>query len=71
MSLFFIAFICLSILFFIFLWRYLKTNIYETRVNDIDDLKDRIKREMKAIKKKQTLDNVFNGIVKRLNFIAM
>ena len=41
--------------------------VYKTRVNDIDDIKDRIEREIKAIKK-ETLNNVFSGIVKRLTF---
>ncbi|CAF4897984.1 unnamed protein product [Rotaria socialis] len=44
---------------------YIKTNVYKTRVNDIDDLNDRIEREIKAIKR-ETLDNGFNSIVKRL-----
>lgn len=50
-----------------FLWGYLKTKVYKTRVDDIDDLKDRIEQEIKAITK-ETLENVFDGIVKRLNF---
>jgi hypothetical protein len=41
--------------------------VYKTSINDIDDLKDRIEREIKGIKK-DTLNNVFNGIVKRLKF---
>jgi hypothetical protein len=35
--------------------------------NYLDDLKDRIEREIKGIKK-YTLNNVFNSIVKRLKF---
>jgi hypothetical protein len=38
--------------------------------NDIDDLKNKIERKLKAIKK-ESLDNVFNGIVKRLKFVLM
>lgn len=34
-----------------YLWGYIKTNVYKTSVSDIDDLKDRIEREIKAIKK--------------------
>jgi hypothetical protein len=48
-----------------FLWGYVKTNVYKTKVNNITDLKDRIEQEIKAIKK-ETLENVFDGIVKRL-----
>ena len=50
-----------------YLWDYIKTNVYKTSVNDIDDLKDRIEREIKAIRK-DALNNVFDGIVKRLKF---
>jgi hypothetical protein len=48
-----------------FLWGYIKTKIYKTKVNDIDDLKYRIEKEIKDINK-ETLHNVFNNIVKRL-----
>jgi hypothetical protein len=41
--------------------------VYKTTINDTDDLKNRIEREIKGIKK-DTLNNVLNGIVKRLNF---
>ncbi len=51
----------------IFLWGYVKTKVYKTKVNDIADLKDRVEQEIKVIKK-ETLENVFNGIVKRLKF---
>jgi hypothetical protein len=56
-----------------YLWGYvktfdvLKTIVYKTTINDTDDLKNRIEREIKGIKK-DTLNNVLNGIVKRLNF---
>ena len=50
-----------------FLWEYVKTKLYRTKINDIADLKDRTEQEIKAIKK-ETLENVFNGIVKRLKF---
>ena len=43
-----------------FLWRYIKT-----KVNDTVDLKERIEQGIKAIKN-ETLENVFDGIVKRL-----
>jgi hypothetical protein len=50
-----------------FLWGHIKTNIYETKVDDIDDLKARIMDEIEAIKK-DTLSNVFLEIKKRLTF---
>ena len=49
-----------------FLWRYIKTKVYKTRLNDIADIKERIKQEIEALKK-ETLENVFDGIV-RLKF---
>ncbi len=50
-----------------FLWGYIKTKVYKTKVNDIADLKERIEQEIKA-RKKETLENVFHGIVKILKF---
>ena len=50
-----------------FLWGYIKTKIYKTEANDIVDLKERIKQEIKPIQK-QTLENVFDGLVKRHNY---
>ena len=47
-----------------FLWEYIKTKVYKTKINDIADLKERIEQEIKAIKK-EALGNVFDGIVKR------
>jgi hypothetical protein len=41
-----------------FLGGLIKTNIYKTKVQDIDDLKTRIKEEIEAIKT-ETLRNVF------------
>ena len=35
-----------------FLWGYIKTKVYKTRVNDIADLNERIEQEIKAIKKR-------------------
>ena len=35
-----------------FLWRYIKTKVIKTKVNDIADLKERIEQEIKAIKKR-------------------
>ena len=43
--------------------------MYKAKVNDIADLKERIKQEMKALQK-QTLENVVDGIVKRLKFCS-
>lgn len=39
-------------------------------VDDITDLKNRIEQDIKAIKE-ETLETVFDGIVKRLNFVLM
>ena len=39
----------------------------KTKINDIVDLKERIEQEIKAMKKRETLENVFDGLVKRLN----
>jgi hypothetical protein len=50
-----------------FLWGYIKTNIYKTRIKDLDDLKDRITQEIQSINQK-TLQNVFLEIGRRLNF---
>jgi hypothetical protein len=50
-----------------FLWGHIKTNIYKTRIKDLDDLKTRITQEIQLIEKK-TLHNVFLEIGKRLNF---
>ncbi len=50
-----------------FLWGHIKTNIYKTKVDDIDDLKSRITDEIEAIKR-DTLSNVFLEIKKRLTF---
>jgi len=41
--------------------------VYKTKVEDICELKNRIEKEIKAIKK-ETLQNVFNDILKRLKF---
>ena len=49
------------------MWGYVKTQVYKTKVNGIGDLKGRIEQEIKAIKK-ETLENVFSGIIKRLKF---
>lgn len=49
------------------LWGYIKTNIYKTKVKDLDDLKTRITQQIQLIEKK-TLENVFVEIRKRLNF---
>ena len=51
----------------LFLWGHIKTNIYKTRIKDLDDLKDRITQEIQLIDKK-TLHDVFLEIGKRLNF---
>jgi len=48
-----------------YLWGYIKSNVYKTKVKDINELKNRIEKEIKAIKK-ETLQNVFNDILKRL-----
>ena len=45
---------------------YMKTKVYKTKVDDIVALKERIEQEMKALKK-ETLENVFHGLIKRLN----
>ncbi len=50
-----------------YLWGYIKSNVYKTKVEDICQLKNRIEKEIKAIKK-ETLQNVFNDILKRLKF---
>jgi hypothetical protein len=50
-----------------FLWGLIKANIYKTKVQNIDDLKTRIKEQIEAIKT-ETLRNVFMEISKRLNF---
>ena len=52
-----------------FLWKYIKTKVYKAKVNDIADLKERIKQEMKALKK-ETLENVVDDIVKELKFCS-
>ncbi len=48
-----------------FLWGYVKTSIYKTSVNNIDDLKKRITDQIKSIEQ-ETLNKVFGTIVKRL-----
>ncbi len=48
-----------------FLWGYVKTSIYKTPVNDINDLKERITNEIKSIKQ-ETLNKVFGTNVKQL-----
>ena len=50
-----------------FLWGHVKSNVYKTTVEDINDLKTRIIEEIQAINKK-TLHNVFLEVEKRLNF---
>ena len=35
-----------------FLWRYTKTKVYKTKMNDIADLKERIEQGIKTIKKR-------------------
>jgi len=50
-----------------FLGGLIKTNIYKTKVQDIDDLKTRIKEEIEAIKT-EMLYHVFMKISKRVNF---
>ena len=50
-----------------FLSSYIKTKVYKTKVNDISDLKEMIEQEMKVMKK-ETLENVFDSHVKRLEF---
>jgi hypothetical protein len=35
-----------------FLWGYIRTNIYKTRIKDLDDLKTRITEEIQSIEKK-------------------
>ena len=56
--------------FFFFLWRYIKTKVYKTLVNDIANLKKELNKKLKLSKKKRkkTLENVFDDIVKRLRF---
>ena len=49
-----------------YLCGYLKSNVYESPIKDIDELKMRINVEMKSISK-GTLNNVFLNIVKRMN----
>ena len=46
---------------------HLKTNIYKTPVEDLDDLKSRIIEEIELIKK-ETFHDVFLETVKRLSF---
>jgi hypothetical protein len=43
---------------------HIKTNVYKTKIKDLDDLKIRITREIEAIKK-ETIQNVFLEIEKR------
>lgn len=50
-----------------FLWGHIKTNVYKTKVEDLNDLKSRITREIHEITT-ETLDNVFLEIKKRLRF---
>ena len=46
---------------------YIKTKVYKAKVNKIDDLKERIEQEMKALKN-EILENVFDSFVKRIKF---
>ncbi len=50
-----------------FLWVHIKTNIYKTKIKDMDDLKIRITQEIEAIKK-ETLENAFSRNRKKLTF---
>ena len=50
-----------------FLWGHIKTNVYETKIKDLDDLKTKITEEIEAITK-EILKNVFLEIKKRLVF---
>jgi hypothetical protein len=50
-----------------FLWGHIKANVYKTRVENVDVLKMRISKEIRAIRK-QTLHDVFSEIKKRLTF---
>jgi hypothetical protein len=50
-----------------FLWGHIKTNVYKTRVQDINDLKTRIIEEIEVIRK-ETLYDVFLETKKRLTF---
>ena len=50
-----------------FLWGYIKTRVYKTRINGVADLKERIEQEIKIINK-ETLENAFDGSVRRLKF---
>ena len=46
---------------------YIKTKAHKTKINDIADLKERIERKMKSLKK-EILEKVFDGFIKRLKF---
>jgi hypothetical protein len=48
------------------LWGHIKTNIYKTTVQDVDDLKVRLTQYIETIEK-ESLRNVFLEISKRLN----
>ena len=48
-----------------FLWGYVKTNVYKTRVRDLDDLREKITREIEGIRR-ESLEKVFSEIEKRL-----
>ncbi|CAF0812160.1 unnamed protein product [Adineta ricciae] len=50
-----------------FLWGYIRTNIYRTRIKDLNELKARITQEIQSIEKK-TFHNVFLEIGNRFNF---
>ena len=50
-----------------FLWGYIKSNIYNNNIKDLNDLKSKITQEIRAIEK-ETLKNVFLEVEKRLNF---
>ncbi len=49
-----------------FLWGHIKTNIYKTRIKDLNDSKAPIIQQIQLIEK-QTLHDVFLEIVRRLN----
>ena len=43
-------------------------HVYRTKIKDMVDLKEKIEQEIKATKKRETLKNVFDDIVKGLKF---
>lgn len=50
-----------------FLWGHIKSNVYRTKVPNIEVLKERISEEIRVIRK-ETVSNVFSQIRKRLTF---